>query len=65
MRKTLIVAAISMFALVGCKSDKHDDMSTSGDPKKMSTKDDCNHCAGNQTARADGTCPACGMKVKS
>ena len=64
MRKTLIVAAISIFALVGCKSDKSDDMSTSSDPKKMST-DDCNHCAGQQTARSDGTCPACGMKVKS
>ena len=65
MRKTVIAAAIGMLVLVGCKSDKSDDMSSSGDAKKMSMKDDCPHCAGQQTAKADGTCTSCGMKVKS
>ena len=65
MRKVLAVAMFcSMFAAVGCK-----DHSMPWDKKKSTTqmsemKDDCPMCPGVQTARADGTCPKCGMKVK-
>ena len=65
MRKLLVCCAmLGMLAAVnvGCNKNK-DDGSTSGDPMKMST-DDCAMCPGTQTAKADGTCPQCGMKVK-
>ena len=64
MSKCLAVLALCATLSMGCdmfNKDKSDD--TSGEPKKMSV-DDCTHCTGNQTARADGTCPECKMKVK-
>lgn len=63
MRNAIIVAAMGLMILAGCQDmkmpwDKKDKATT------RSAKDDCPHCAGSQTARADGTCPMCGMKVK-
>ena len=59
----LCMASLLCVVSVGCnkESDKMD--SNSSEPKMM-TSDACSHCAGVQTAKADGTCPACGMKVK-
>ena len=64
MRKALIAAAVGLM-LIGCQN-KNDsaDMDARSDAKMSTAKDDCNHCKGTQTAKADGTCPACGMKVK-
>lgn len=71
MRHLIAVFAITcVLAVAGCKDSNNQQTSstssqTSGsDPKMMSTKDDCTHCAGVQTANADGRCPMCGMKVK-
>ena len=65
MRNTLIVAAIGLM-LLGCQNkNESQDMDASRDAKMSSTEDACPHCAGKQTATADGTCPKCGMKVKS
>jgi len=62
MNKWIAVLALGAMLSMGCDKNKSDDMS-SDQPKKMSV-DDCTHCSGNQTAKADGTCPSCGMKVK-
>ena len=70
MRNMLIVAAVGfMLVGVGCKDgkmsmpwDKKDKSSATTQPSAM--KDDCPMCEGVQTARADGTCPKCNMKVK-
>ena len=35
------------------------------DTSTMRGTDDCPMCEGVQHARADGTCPQCGMKVKA
>ena len=64
MRNAIIVAAMGLMILAGCKDmhmpwDKKDKATT-----QASMTDDCPHCAGTQTARSDGTCPMCGMKVK-
>jgi hypothetical protein len=67
MQKLLVSAFVGLlFVGVGCKSDnmRDDDMNSRRDSKKMSMKDDCAMCPGQQTAKADGTCPKCGMKVK-
>ena len=72
MSKTLIAAlgAVLLVGVIGCQHDKtskdadvtvkteHTDTST------MRGVDDCPMCEGVQHARADGTCPQCGMKVK-
>ena len=64
MTKWMAVLAVTALLSVGCDMNKNkSDDNMSGEPKKMSV-DDCTHCAGNQTAKADGTCPQCGMKVK-
>jgi uncharacterized paraquat-inducible protein A len=73
MRTLLAVAVCSMlaFAAVGCQKDDtkhdHDKMMKSDSAamkhETMATMDACPHCPGVQTAKADGTCPVCGMKV--
>jgi hypothetical protein len=73
MSKLLVVVLSGlMFVVVGCKAegevgDNDASMSGSSSATEMRTSagaDDCSHCAGKQTAKADGTCPMCGMKVK-
>ena len=69
-----------LFVGVGCQNDggsgssssrtmrtTRDDGTTTTRTERTETmrgEDDCTHCPGTQTARADGTCPQCGMKVK-
>ncbi len=66
MHKLLVTAFVGMMLVgVGCdRNRRDDDMRSSSDPNKMSMKDDCSMCPGTQTAKADGTCPKCNMKVK-
>ena len=71
----LLMAALGavLFVGVGCQNDRdHMDRSDRGTMTTRSDRadtmrgeDDCPHCPGVQTARADGTCPQCGMKVKT
>jgi uncharacterized paraquat-inducible protein A len=74
MSKLLIVILSGMmFVAVGCKAeaevDDTDDSTMSGTSSRTEGStaagaDACTHCAGTQTAKADGTCSKCGMKVK-
>lgn len=73
MSKLMIVALSGiMFVTVGCQNkddDMNDDMNMSGTSSASETRtaggaDACSHCEGKQTAKADGTCPVCSMKVK-
>ena len=69
MRKLLLIVtvlALTAGVNVGCNKNKTDKNATtsSGDPMKMSTQDDCAMCPGVQHADANGKCPKCGMKVK-
>jgi hypothetical protein len=73
MSKVLIAAlGCVLFIGIGCKAKgevKDNDSTMSGTSTSTQTHtsggaDDCTHCAGTQTAKADGTCPACGAKVK-
>jgi hypothetical protein len=73
MSKLLIVALSGlMFIAVGCKAEGEVDdndstmsgSSTASETRSSAGADACSHCAGKQTAKADGTCPMCGMKVK-
>ena len=73
MRKVLVVALVGMMSVAvvgGCSKDENGKMRMPWDKKEkasttqMSAKDDCPMCPGVQTAKADGTCPKCGMKVK-
>ena len=69
----LLIAALGAVLLVGvgCQKDGGADdadvtvrtESTRSDT--MRGADDCAMCEGTQTARADGTCPQCGMKVRT
>ena len=77
----LLIAALGavLFVAVGCQTDNTSSRSTrttttrDGDTTTVRTErsdtmrgeDDCPHCPGVQHARADGTCPQCGAKVKS
>ena len=70
----LMIAALgaALFVGVGCQNDKSADTTTNKDvtvkTEKTTTapgQDDCPMCEGVQHARADGTCPQCGMKVKT
>ena len=74
----LLIAALGavLFVGVGCQKDggaSEASTSSSSDTmtvrtegsSTMSGQDDCSHCPGVQTARADGTCPQCGMKVRT
>ncbi|MGB7160482.1 MAG: hypothetical protein WBD40_20620 [Tepidisphaeraceae bacterium] len=68
MSKLLIVALFGlMFATVGCKNKDEETMtgtSSASESTMSAGADACSHCAGVQTAKADGTCSACGGKVK-
>lgn len=61
LKRLSMAAVLGAFLVVGgCESDsKHDDMS-----KGKMSMDACSHCAGMQTATADGKCPVCGMAVQ-
>ena len=67
----LFVAALGVVLLVGvgCQKDGGADVETTTTTTERSSTmqgaDDCTHCAGVQTARADGTCPQCGMRVRT
>jgi hypothetical protein len=81
MNKLLIAAlGAVLFVAVGCQNDNgssstrttrtmnNDGTTTTTRTERTDTmrgEDDCPHCPGIQHARADGTCPQCGMKVKS
>jgi hypothetical protein len=69
MNKLLVVTFASFLAAaVGCSSSNkqsganHGSTSMKGDAMNASA-DACSHCAGVQTATADGKCPVCGMQV--
>ena len=67
MKSFLLAAALAVSGLsLGCQDMNKDNSTTTTNknPNTMSTADACTHCDGVQTARADGTCPKCGMKVK-
>jgi hypothetical protein len=74
MSKLLVVILSGvMFVALGCKAegeiDDNDDTTMSGSSSRTDTStaagaDACSHCAGKQTAKADGTCPVCNGKVK-
>ena len=67
----LMVAALGAVLLlgVGCQKDAGaDDADVTVRTERTDTMrgaDDCAMCEGVQTARADGTCPQCGMKVRT
>ena len=71
----LLVAALGAVLLVGvgCQKDRSTDSDVNGETTTIRTEssgtmsgvDDCAMCEGVQTARADGTCPQCGMKLKT
>jgi hypothetical protein len=61
MRSLFIAAALLFLTVVGCKSTSTSDKNGSS---MSAATDDCPMCPGIQHARADGTCPKCGMKVK-
>jgi uncharacterized paraquat-inducible protein A len=63
------VLGILLVGSFGCENGKMhmpwDKKSTTQDTMSMdASKDDCPMCPGIQHAKADGTCPECGMKVK-
>jgi len=72
MRKvTIALFGLMLVGAVGCSKDENGKMHMPWDKKDKdmattmsSAKDDCPMCPGVQTAKADGTCPKCGMKVK-
>jgi uncharacterized paraquat-inducible protein A len=71
MRKGLVVVfvgtmSVALVGLMGCK-DSNAKMRMPWEKQsttQMSEQDDCAMCPGVQHAKADGTCPKCGMKVK-
>jgi hypothetical protein len=75
MRKvTVALFGLMLIGAVGCTKDangkyhpmweKKSTTQESMNSSMSAAKDDCPMCPGVQTARADGTCPKCGMKVK-
>jgi hypothetical protein len=58
-----IVGVIASLLLVGIGCDKNKACCATAD-KSAAMTDDCAMCPGVQTAKADGTCPKCGAKVK-
>jgi len=72
MRKvTIALFGLMLIGAVGCTKDANGKMhpmwekkSTTQESMSASAHDDCPMCPGVQTAKADGTCPKCGMKVK-
>ena len=72
MKKLLIAAMGAMLLVgVGCQTDGGTDdadvtvRTESTRTDTMRGADDCTMCEGTQTARADGTCPQCGMRVRT
>jgi hypothetical protein len=76
MSKMLIAAlgAVLLVGVVGCQKDRNADRgdvtvrterTDRTDSSTMRGQDDCQMCEGVQHAKADGTCPQCGMKVKT
>jgi uncharacterized lipoprotein NlpE involved in copper resistance len=68
--KKLMVAAMAAVLLVGvgCQNDRDADADVTVRTERTDTMrgaDDCAMCEGVQTARADGTCPQCGMKLRT
>ena len=70
--KKFMVAALGavLFVGVGCQNDggASDDADVTVRTERTDTMrgaDDCTMCEGTQTARADGTCPQGGMKVRT
>ena len=70
--KKFMVAALGavLFVGVGCQNDGgvDDDADVTVRTERTDTMrgaDDCTMCEGTQTSRADGTCPQCGMKVRT
>ena len=73
----LFVAALGAVLLVGvgCQKDRSADAEVSGTTSTTTMRtestgtssgtDDCAMCDGVQHARADGTCPQCGMKLNT
>ena len=71
----LLVAALGAVMLVGvgCQRDRGSDTDMNGGTTTMRTEssgtmrgaDDCTMCEGTQTAKADGTCPQCGMRLNT
>jgi hypothetical protein len=71
MSRMLAVALCGMMVagvagLAGCGQDHHMPWkkTSTTQPSMAAVHDDCQMCPGVQTARADGTCPKCGAKVK-
>jgi hypothetical protein len=66
MRRFLIasftIASLALF--VGCSNKSQSSMETSKSQSSMG-QDDCAMCPGVQHAKADGTCPSCGMQLKN
>ena len=59
----LLCVCFLSFVAAGCQKDEKE-MSGQDTTMRSSTAGDaCPHCAGKQAAKADGTCPICGMKV--
>ena len=71
MSKMLVAAlgAVLLVGVAGCQNDRgSDDTDVTVRTERTDTMrgaDDCAMCEGVQHARADGTCPQCGMKVKT
>jgi len=74
MNKMFLTAALGAALLigVGCQNkktdsdmDHHSSSMSMSNSDTMAGQDDCPHCPGVQHARDDGTCPECGMKVKT
>jgi uncharacterized lipoprotein NlpE involved in copper resistance len=68
--KKLMIAAMGAMLLVGvgCQNDRDADADVTVRTERTDTMrgaDDCAMCEGVQTARADGTCPQCSMKVRT
>ena len=71
MRKVTIgLFGLMLVAAVGCTKDSSGKWHPMWEKKSTTqasmeaAKDDCPMCPGVQTAKADGTCSKCGMKVK-
>lgn len=65
MRRFLIAsfAVASLALFVGCQNKSESSMETTKSDS-MKGMDECSMCAGTQHAKADGTCPSCGMQLK-
>ena len=69
MRKSIsAVLIVAGLLVVGCTRDDqlkrdHDKLDKMAATQSASA-DACTHCDGTQLAKSDGTCPACGMKVR-